>query len=319
MAALADILSPVWTLSKNGNGQITEGLDAIRQCLDVIITTTKGSDPLRPEFGCDAMKYIDAPINQASPLIVKALLNAISTWETRVTVNKITWVLKSTSDDGPNHLVFSVGYSLTPDLADTLKVTIGSGAVTTAAALQLLTLTAPIPLNGNNYPYTIALTLNNETVYPLVHVLGFKDINALFQWVQTNWAQYGNWYHTTNNITLQAHPQYASGKITMSLLQGSIYQAVIPVLGIGEKYVVSIGSNNAIYSPNTGLFTPGDILNYVNGTPDLTATGTWGITPSGGDFNNDDFNNDFNKQHFILFVSTASSNIITINITTEDM
>jgi phage baseplate assembly protein W len=60
---LADIVSTNWQLSNITIGTVAEGIDDIRQCIGIILTTTKGSDPFRPLFGSDIWQYIDTPIN----------------------------------------------------------------------------------------------------------------------------------------------------------------------------------------------------------------------------------------------------------------
>lgn len=90
MASVKDIQSADWQLSVEGVGMVVQGLDDIRQCVNLILLTRKGSDPLRPEFGCDMYLYIDKPINTALPLMKKAMLEAIRQWEPRIDVLGIT-------------------------------------------------------------------------------------------------------------------------------------------------------------------------------------------------------------------------------------
>lgn len=65
-------------------GKVVTDADDINQCLYVILTTRKGSEPHRPLFGCDALDYIDAPIDTARPHIVREVTDAIRQWEPRV-------------------------------------------------------------------------------------------------------------------------------------------------------------------------------------------------------------------------------------------
>jgi phage baseplate assembly protein W len=90
MASGRDIQASDWQLSTEGVGIVVQGLDDIRQCVNLILLTRKGSDPLRPEFGCDMYLYIDKPINTALPLMKKAMLEAIRQWEPRIDVLGIT-------------------------------------------------------------------------------------------------------------------------------------------------------------------------------------------------------------------------------------
>src|SRR6202521_3686111 len=93
---LVDISSADWSLELDatgepgsGIGNVVEGLSDVNQCIQIILTTPKGSDPLRPTFGADVFRYIDAPISAAIPAIVREVTEAITRWEPRVTVISI--------------------------------------------------------------------------------------------------------------------------------------------------------------------------------------------------------------------------------------
>ena len=94
---LADITSADWSLRLDaagapgsGIGGVVQGLNDVNQCIQIILTTPKGSDPLRPTFGADVWRYIDAPIDTAMPAIVREVTEAITRWEPRVTVISIS-------------------------------------------------------------------------------------------------------------------------------------------------------------------------------------------------------------------------------------
>ena len=87
---LVDITSADWSLKLGAMGQTVQGLADVSQCLAVILTTPKGSDPLRPTFGADIWRYIDFPINLALPAIVSELTTSITAWEPRVTLVSVT-------------------------------------------------------------------------------------------------------------------------------------------------------------------------------------------------------------------------------------
>jgi phage baseplate assembly protein W len=93
---LAEIISADWSLELDppgepgaGIGNVVQGLADVNQCIGIILNTPKGSDPLRPTFGADVWRYIDAPINAAIPAIVREVTEAITRWEPRVTVISI--------------------------------------------------------------------------------------------------------------------------------------------------------------------------------------------------------------------------------------
>src|ERR1700733_1365464 len=90
---LADITSADWSLELDapgepgsGIGNVVQGVNDVNQCIQIILTTPKGSDPLRPTFGADVWRYIDVPINTATPAIVREVTEAITLWEPRVTL-----------------------------------------------------------------------------------------------------------------------------------------------------------------------------------------------------------------------------------------
>jgi uncharacterized protein len=94
---LSDITSADWSLELDtagepgsGIGNVVQGLSDVNQCIQIILTTPKGSDPLRPTFGANLWRYIDSPINTAIPAIVREVTEAITRWEPRVTLISIT-------------------------------------------------------------------------------------------------------------------------------------------------------------------------------------------------------------------------------------
>jgi phage baseplate assembly protein W len=94
-----EIRSSEWSLSVNGIGQVVEGFDDINQCIRLAVMTQKGTDPLRPEFGCDIWRHLDGGIDIAAPLMVQELLETISTWERRIEVTEIGYDYSDVSDE----------------------------------------------------------------------------------------------------------------------------------------------------------------------------------------------------------------------------
>src|SRR5579863_5870565 len=116
----ADIISADWSLELDtpdepgsGLGNVVQGLDDVNQCIQIILTTPRGSDPLRPTFGADVWRYIDAPINAAIPAVVREVTEAILRWEPRVTLVSInvTFVLGGDAQAGA-HLNILVTWRL---------------------------------------------------------------------------------------------------------------------------------------------------------------------------------------------------------------
>lgn len=85
---VTDIKTQNWSLSALTQGEVVLDLEDINQCITIILATVKGTDPLRPLFGCDILRWIDKPVNQAIPNIIKEAVDAINLWEPRVVVTK---------------------------------------------------------------------------------------------------------------------------------------------------------------------------------------------------------------------------------------
>jgi phage baseplate assembly protein W len=77
-----------WQVNIVNPGVIVEGVEDIAQCVYTILTTIKGSDPLRANFGSDMMKYLDRPANEAQPRLAYEVVSALEMWESRINVRK---------------------------------------------------------------------------------------------------------------------------------------------------------------------------------------------------------------------------------------
>lgn len=135
---LADITSADWSLKLDtpgqpgsGLGQVVQGVDDVNQCIAIILTTPKGTDVLRPTFGTDIWRYIDAPISEAGPAIVREVTQSITQWEPRVKVLSVqsTPVLQTAEQPGA-HVEITVSWQLdlgnAPTPAQSTTVTAGS-------------------------------------------------------------------------------------------------------------------------------------------------------------------------------------------------
>ena len=109
MKTIDQISAVYWQLKLGDIGEVVEDIADINQCIRIILSTPKGSDPHRPEFGSDVWKYIDYPIKEAIPNIIREAIDAINTWEPRVRMKsiraeviesqvifRIEWILKET-------------------------------------------------------------------------------------------------------------------------------------------------------------------------------------------------------------------------------
>jgi phage baseplate assembly protein W len=86
-----------WQVSINDPGVIVEGAEDIAQCVYTILTTIKGSDPLRADFGSDVIKYLDRPANEVQSFLAYEVISALERWESRITVHKCSIVPNATA------------------------------------------------------------------------------------------------------------------------------------------------------------------------------------------------------------------------------
>lgn len=90
MTQLPDIQSANWSPLLGEFGGVVEDLDDIDQCIRIIVGTPRGSVPLRPLFGCDVWRWLDAPVDVALPNVVREVYAAIGMWEPRAEVVGVT-------------------------------------------------------------------------------------------------------------------------------------------------------------------------------------------------------------------------------------
>jgi phage baseplate assembly protein W len=83
------VKSSIWSISLQKQGDLVEGIEHINQCLVILLTTRKGADPLRPEFGCGIIQKLDRPIQQVKSLLANEIKTAIDMFITDITVVKI--------------------------------------------------------------------------------------------------------------------------------------------------------------------------------------------------------------------------------------
>jgi hypothetical protein len=79
-----------WQLKLNSFGDVVENLEDIYQSIQIILTTPKGTDPLRPEFAMFHLKYLDIPISEAIPKLISEAIEALRLWEPRMTPVNVT-------------------------------------------------------------------------------------------------------------------------------------------------------------------------------------------------------------------------------------
>lgn len=71
-------------------GQVVTDIADVEQCIRTILETPRGSVPHRPLFGSIVYQYIDAPVNEARPYVVREVFQALRAWEPRIDVIQVT-------------------------------------------------------------------------------------------------------------------------------------------------------------------------------------------------------------------------------------
>lgn len=84
MTTLAELRARWWQPTLGDVGAVVVDLEDIAQSIRIIVTTPKGSDPHRPEFGADVLQYIDRPEVAETPALISEVARAILAWEPRL-------------------------------------------------------------------------------------------------------------------------------------------------------------------------------------------------------------------------------------------
>ena len=117
-----EITSSEWCMSLSGQGKIVQGLDAIKQRILILLTTQKGTDPFRFNFGIDLLKWVDKPTNKSVPALKADIIAALAEFmpEIKVTtvassldISKVTYTVFFTITNSVKTEQFDVIYGLT--------------------------------------------------------------------------------------------------------------------------------------------------------------------------------------------------------------
>lgn len=292
MANLNSIENPVWSISTVGYGIIVEGIAAIRQRMNLAIRTSKGTDPLRPEFGSRVYKFIDSPAPVAIPNIKKELLEALEMWVPDVKVVAIKHFIK-----GPGNPVFELLYRVINEtVVDKLIYDLEAGTVASDKVNEI-TLTASFPANPEKYRYQVQLLINGKQQFPAPNPAGFGTLQELFQWVQTNWFFVGKWFMLSDKIVCYMDgTNVTTASLSVSVLPIVKYEASFPELPPGKFYNVAFVANGIEATPQMPqtFSNPGEVLMWANGN--WKQYGNWFIEyflDSGNSIFSDEFADEF--------------------------
>lgn len=312
-----DIKTKNWQISTVGAGYIAEGLADIRQCLDLLLRTQRGSDPLRPDFGCDIYQYMGIPVTVAIPNIKRAIIDAILIWEKRV-------VLKSIRHEvDVSHVKFYITVSLADEELIDLILYYQNGSFSMVPVdTQLLVIYGLFPPNPNNKRYHIYFDGNDEAMLPLAPSNGFATTNELYNWVVANWSGYGSWSLAPDRIIgYLNNGMFESAFLTISLVGTLRFEAPIPQLAVGEDYALLFTPNGsaAVPAPANPFTNIASMLAWVQAN--WGAYGLWSVETNvygPGDFDILDFDSeDFDvgaPADYLLVLQTETVNTCTLQV-----
>lgn len=120
-------LSIDWSLALDAFGETAEGLADVAQAVRVILTAPLGSDPHRPDFGCDLPPWIDRPVSASAPGIAWAVRDALEKWERRIEIVDVVVSQSGASSGAGAGVSVAVTWRLTGTIAagDTTVVVVG--------------------------------------------------------------------------------------------------------------------------------------------------------------------------------------------------
>lgn len=85
--------SYIWWQPALGQSGRVNGADDIAQSIRIILTTPKGADPHRPEFGSKLHLYLDWPVDRALPHVIREAVESLRVWEARCKVVRVEPVI----------------------------------------------------------------------------------------------------------------------------------------------------------------------------------------------------------------------------------
>ena len=109
-------ISKHWQLLPGGSG-LAQGVDDIDLCIHNILSTRKGSDVTRPEFGSDYFDYIDTPEDVFVPNAMREVALSIKTWEPRAVLERVSF------EGNAPHIMMTVHWRVADDVAGSINTT----------------------------------------------------------------------------------------------------------------------------------------------------------------------------------------------------
>ena len=308
MAILTDIKTSNWGISTRGCGYVEQGIEDVRQCIDVLLRTQKGTDPLRPEFGSDIYQHIDKPVNLVIPNVKRAIILAIELYEQRVEVKSVAHIIDKSA------IQFFITYKLVDDnLIDQLQLYLNEGSfIVTPAILGSVIIEADIPA-ASTYQLLVNFIINGKAALPLPPKFGFANTSIMYAWIQVNWGSFGNWYLTAGKLVGYLNTTITSASLSITTSNLYRYSSPILNLAVGQSYGLIFSANPADIPVRT-IVSPvmNQLLNFASSN--YGNFGTWVIEGSDGkgnfmilDRSGDFESSDFNLSDFDAVVASPAT------------
>lgn len=109
-------VSKHWQLAQGGSG-LSQGVDDIDLCIANILSTRKGSDVTRPDFGSNHFDWLDTPEDVFVPNVVRAVVLAVQTWEKRAVIENVTF------EGNAPHILMTVHWRVADDVSGEIRAT----------------------------------------------------------------------------------------------------------------------------------------------------------------------------------------------------
>jgi len=191
MATASDIKNSVWGIGIQGYGYIVQGASCIKQRINIALTTSQGSDPLRPLFGTTIYKQYDKPINAAIPIIKNEIATAIKKWVSDVTVTKVTCTVNV------SQLTFNVYVKDIDGDTSVIGYVYTNGVITpinnSATEIRIASNVPPLDVAFLGRVEGWVATICVDGVNLLQSTEVSYTLNDLQQWCTINWGKYGTW------------------------------------------------------------------------------------------------------------------------------
>jgi len=97
MVTLENITNADWQMSIADVGEVVQGLNDIQQCLQILLSTQKGTVVFRPNFGIDLLFYIDKPINLVKADLTREIIDQVEIYEPRAIIDQVDATIEESS------------------------------------------------------------------------------------------------------------------------------------------------------------------------------------------------------------------------------